>query len=195
MFNKLFGENYANKTDIFQNLYLRIMSLRGWVFDFPLLILICYLIPWDNFYHYPWVQQLIQFMESNINNVAENRINSDFPEYAVTYLSIIHAAGFISLVLPFVFSVESQRAVKQLEKHKVNHFKVMFCGVVSVTVTLIASLYMGAGTFFGCEDCSFHHPLSLVAGAIVGWFSIHYFLMLTVIFFRAILFIKRSKAK
>ncbi len=193
MFNNLFGENYANKVDIFQNLYLRIMLLRGGIFDFPLLIFICYLIPWADFYHYSVVQQLIQFMESNTGNVADNRIYSDFPEYAVTYLSIIHTIGFMSLILPFIFSVESHHAVAQLEKNKVNPFKIIFCGLAAVAIAMFAHLYVGAVTYFGCEKCSYHHPLSLIVGAIVAWVSIHYFLVGTIIYFRAILLIKRSK--
>ncbi len=195
MFNKLFGENYANKVDLFQNLYLRIMFLRGWIFDFPILILICYLIPWDGFYDYPLVQQLIQFMEANIRNVAKNRINSDFPEYAVTYLSIIHVIGVLSLILPFVFSVESSFFVKNFYKTKANKMKIMLCGVFSIIIFLGGVFYPGAITYFGCDRCSYHHPLSLIAGAILCWICLHYCLMGTILCYRAILFIKRSETK
>lgn len=192
MLNNFFGENYKNRVDIFSSLYGRIIFLRGCVFDFPLLILIFYMTPWDLFYSSLSNIGLIEVMENNFLNISENRKNSDFPEYAVSYLSLVHFIGIFSLILPFIYLDKSKSFEIYLEKSKVNKFILIICGCFSVSILFFGNLYLGAISYFNCHECSYHNKFSLVIGALIIWICIHYMLTGMVVFCKTILFMKRN---
>ena len=164
-----FGDNYLNRTSVLTHLYYRIIFLRGWFIDFPILIGICYIIPWEDLYGFDWMQKIILMMEEFIPNIQKNRRYSEFPTYAVSYLSVIHVLGFICLLFPFVYSKATPEMDKFLIKSGQHPFKLVAIGFVGTLIFIIPPLCTGAVTFFGCYECSYHNKISLVAGAIVPW--------------------------
>jgi hypothetical protein len=177
---KFFGDKYLNREGLLKYLYYRIM-IRGWFIDLPILIAVCYFIPWDRLYETGCLQIIINFMESNIPNIQENRANSDFPEYAVAYLSVAHLFGFICLLFPIFYSRRSKEINDHLVKSGHHPLKIILFGFVVLFVFTVPPLYIGAVTYFGCEECSYHHKLSLIAGALVPWALLNFLFLYTLI--------------
>lgn len=176
---KFWGDSYVDRTSVLKHLYYRIIFLRGWFIDFPILIVVSYLIPWDKFYGYEVVKKFVMFMESYIPNIQKNRIHSDFPEFAITYLSFIHLLGFICLLFPFFYSKTTKEVNDYLIKSKNHPLKVIFFGIATTLIFLIPPLYVGAVTYFGCYKCSYHYQISLIAGAIFPWCLLNLFFLIT----------------
>ncbi|RYY75725.1 MAG: hypothetical protein EOO52_10135 [Gammaproteobacteria bacterium] len=195
MLKNIFGENYKNRNDLFSSLYFRIIFIRGVVFDFPLIVFIFYLIPWGDFYETFLIKKIVFLMESYIYNISANRVNSDFPEYAVTYLSVVHLLGLILLFFPFFTLRRSQSYETYFKKNKINKVKILFCGVISSAIFFFGNIFSGAISYFGCHDCSYHHKFSLIIGAVVGWVCVHYSLTMTIVFYKTIIFIRRSELR
>jgi len=177
---RFFGDKYLNREGLLDHLYYR-LAIRGWFIDLPILIAVCYFIPWGKLYDTFFLQAIIQFMEPIIPNIQENRANSNFPEYAVAYLSVIHSLGFISLLFPIFYS----RRSKEVDDHLINSghhpLKIILFGVVVLFVFIVPPLSIGAITYFGCDECSYHNKLSLIAGAIVPWALLNFLFLYTLI--------------
>jgi hypothetical protein len=176
---RFFGDKYLNREGLLKHLYYRII-VRGWFIDFPILIGICYLIPWGELYGNYFMKKIISVIEPIIPNIQDNRNYSDFPEYAVTYLSIVHLLGLVCLLFPILYSKSIPEVGLFLNKHGHHPVKVILLGVVGTfCIFLIPHLYVGAVTYFGCYECSYHNKLSLIAGAVVPWALINLFFLYT----------------
>lgn len=176
-----FGDRYLNRKDILNSLYVRIIFVRGWYLDFPLLVFVCYLIPWDSLYDLSFFKLLVGFMEGYVRNIYENRINSKFPEYSVVYLSVVHFFGFLSFLLPIFFAKKSEIVFGFVERMGKKPYAIIFLGIINVFILTFCSLYVGAITYFGCYECSYHNKFSLIVGAIVPWVVINLFYAFVVI--------------
>jgi hypothetical protein len=178
---RFFGDKYLNREGLLKHLYYRIM-IRGWFIDLPVLLAVCYFIPWGKLYDTAYLQAIIQFMESQIPNIQKNRTFSDFPEYAVAYLSVIHLLGLILLVFPIIYAKSDVKIASHLKRNGHHPIKMIFFGfLVTILFLLIPHLYIGAITYFGCYECSYHNKMSLIVGAMIPWALINFFLLYTLI--------------
>ena len=178
---RFFGDKYLNREGLLKHLYYRVM-IRGWFIDLPILIAICYFIPWDKLIDNFFLERLIYFMESWIPNIQKNREYSDFPEYSVSFLSTIHFIGVICLFFPIFYSKKNINIYIHLRNSGHHPIKIIFFGfLVIVPFLLIHHIYLGAITYFGCEECSYHNKISLIIGAIIPWFIINFLLLYTLI--------------
>ena len=173
---RFFGDKYLNREGVLRYLYYRII-IRCWFIDLPILNAMCYFIPWEKLYSNIYLQSLIQFMESKIPNIQKNRYFSDFPEYAVTYLSVIHLLGFICLIFPIIYSRPIPEVGSYLEKHGHSPIKMFIFGVIGIFIFIVPFLYTGAVTYLGCYQCSYHNKLSLIAGAMIPWAIVNLFFL------------------
>ena len=195
MLEKIIGKDnaYTNRADVLRYTYQRIIFIRGAVIDFPLFIAVCYFVPWDYFYQFDMVLEFIGVMEKISNNIAQNRQHSSFPEYALPYLSFIHALGLLALVLPFVFSARSERFTKVLKNvGKMKSIKYFLSGIFSVVFFVYLQLYLDVITYFGCYECSYNNKLSLIAGGVVPWVCANYVLNGTILIYRSVCFLAKN---
>lgn len=176
---RFFGDSYLERRSVLKHLYYRIIFLRGWFIDFPVLIGVCYLIPWEILYGADLMQNIVLMMEEFIPNIQKHRAHSDFPSYAVSYLSVIHILGFICLLFPLVYAKPTREMNKYLIKSGNNPLKLIVIGFTGTLIFIIPPLCTGAVTFFGCYECSYHNKISLVAGAIVPWALANFGLVFT----------------
>lgn len=174
-----FGDKYINREGLLKHLYYRLI-IRSWFIDLPILIGICYFIPWNLLYDYVFFEKLVSIMELYVPNIQKNRNFSDFPDYAVTYLSVIHLLGSVCLIFPIIYSKSIPEVGLYLENHGHSPIKIIIFGFLVTFLFLLAPhLYIGAVTYFGCYECSYHNKLSLIFGAMVPWALINLFFLYT----------------